>query len=163
MPLAVLPAGGPGRRAAQAAAAVLAAALASALGGGGLPIVGGAAPNVALTELDSPFAAAGALWHGGVAARPLLLEMLALAAAAAAIGSCRRRGPWGGAVFGALLTTLTLLADPAAAAIPLVVAAWICAAVLAVEPAETRPPLRLLSRVRSALPHRPRLRPVHGS
>jgi serine/threonine-protein kinase len=163
VPLAVLPAGGPGRRAAQAAAAVLAAALVSGIGGGGLPIVGGAAPNLAVTELTSPFGVAAALWHGMVAARPLLLETLALAAAAAAIGICRRRGPWGGAVFGALLTTLTLLADPTAAAIPLVAAGWICAGVLAGEPAEERPPLRLISRVRRALPLRPRLRPVHGS
>jgi hypothetical protein len=163
VPLAVLPAGGPGRRAAQAAAAVLAASLVAALGGGGLPVVGGAAPTLALAELDSPLGAAGVLWHGAGAARPLLLETLALAAAAAAVGLCRHRGPWGGAVFGALLTTLTLLADPAAAAIPLVAAAWICAGVLAVEPVEERPPRRLISRVRSALPHRPRLRPVPGS
>ncbi|MGE5274457.1 MAG: serine/threonine-protein kinase [Verrucomicrobiota bacterium] len=163
VPLAVLTAGGAGRRAAQAGAAVVAAALVAGLGGGRLPVVGGAAPNLGLAELGSPFAAGSALWHGAIEARPLLLETLALAAAAAAIGSCRRRGPWGGAVFGALLTTMTLLADPAAAAIPLVAAGWICAAVLAAEPVESRPPLRLIGRVRSALPLRPRLRPVHGS
>jgi hypothetical protein len=163
VPLAVLPAGGPGRRAAQAAVSVVVAALVAGIGGGGLPIVGGAAPSLAVTELGSPLAAGSALWHGAVAARPLLLESLALAAAASAVGSCRRRGPWGGAVFGALLTTLTLLADPSAAAIPLVAAGWICAGVLALEPAEPRPTLRLVGRIRSVLPLRPRLRPVPGS
>ena len=163
LPLAVLPAGGAARRAAQAAAGVAAAALVAGIGGAGLPIVGGAAPNLGLAELGSPLAAGSALWHGAIDARPLLAEGLALAAAAAAIGSCRRRGPWGGAFFGALLTTTTLLADPAAAAIPLVAAGWICAAFLALERADSRPPLRLIARVRRALPLRPRLRPVHGS
>jgi hypothetical protein len=163
VPLLVLPAGGAGRRAPQAAAALLAAAIVSGLGGGGLPIVGGAAPNLGVAELGSPLAAAGALWHGADAARPFVLEAVALVAAAAAIGSCRRRGPWGGAVFGALLTTLTLLADPSAAALPLVAAGWICAVVLAAEPVESRPPLRLVQRIRRALPARPRLHPVHGS
>jgi hypothetical protein len=163
VPLVVLPAGGAGRRAAQAAAAMVAAAVVAALGGSGLPIIGGTTPDFGLAELGSPFAAAGALWHGADAARPFVLETLALIACAAAIGSCRRRGPWGGAVFGALLITLTLLADPEAAAIPLVAAGWICAAVLAAEPAESRPPLRLVIRLRSALQLRPRLRPVHES
>jgi hypothetical protein len=163
VPLLVLTAGGPGRRAAQAAAAVVAAAVVGGLAGGGLPIVGGAAPNLAIAELTSPIGAGSALWHGALDAQPLLLEMLALAAAAAAIGSCRHRGPWGAAVFGALLTTLTLLADPSAAAIPLVAAAWICAGVLAAEPAQARQPIRLIMLVRSTLSLRPRLRPVHGS
>jgi len=163
IPLVVLPAGGVGRRAAQAAAAMVAAAVVAALSGRGLPIAGGAVPDFGLAELGSPFAAAGALWNGANAMRPFVLETLALTACAAAIGSCRRRGPWGAAVFGALLTTLALLADPEAAAIPLIAAGWICAAVLAVEPAESRPPLRLVLRLRSALQLRPRLRPVHES
>jgi eukaryotic-like serine/threonine-protein kinase len=162
-PLVVLPAGGAGRRAAQAAAAMIAAAIVAGVGGDGLPIAGGAAPDLGLAELGSPLAAADALWQGANAVRPFALEALALAAAAAAIGPCRRRGPWGGAVFGALLTTLTLLADPAASAIPLVAAGWICAAALAVEPAESRPTPRLVLRFRSMLRLRPRLRPVHGS
>ncbi len=163
IPLVVLPAGGVGRRAAQAAAAMVAAAVVAALSGRGLPIAGGAVPDFGLAELGSPFAAAGALWNGANAMRPFVLETLALTACAAAIGSCRRRGPWGAAVFGALLTTLALLADPEAAAIPLIAAGWICAAVLAVEPAESRPQLRLVLRLRSALQLRPRLRPVHES
>jgi len=163
VPLVVLPAGGAGRRAAQAAAAVIAAAVVRGFAGGGLPIVGGTVPTLAIAELASPIGAGSALWHGVLDVQPLLLETLALAAAAAAIGPCRHRGPWGGAVFGALLTTLTLLADPSAAAIPLVAAAWICAGVLAAEPAEARQPIRLPRLVRSTLSLRPRLRPVHGS
>jgi hypothetical protein len=142
---------------------VLAAAVAAGLGGGGLPLVGGAAPNLGIAEIGSPIGAGSALWHGATAARPLLLEALALAAAAAAVGICRRRGPWGGAVFGAMLTTLTLLADPAAAAIPLLAAGWLSAALLAVEPADARPPLRLIGLIRGVVPLRPRLRPVHES
>jgi len=163
VPLVVLRAGGAGRRAAQAAAAVVTAGIVAALGGGGLPIVGGGAPDLAVAGLGSPVGAAAALWHGTLAMQPLLLEALALAAAAAAIGPCRHRGPWGGAVFGALFMTLTLLADPRAAAIPLVAAGWICAGVLAVEPVEARPPIRLPRLVRSTLSRRPRLRPVQGS
>jgi hypothetical protein len=163
VPLVVLPSGGAGRRAAQAVAAVVTAGVVAAFGGGGLPIVGGAAPDLAVAGLGSPVGAAGALWHGALGAQPLLLETLALAAAAAAIGWCRHRGPWGGAAFGAIFMTLTLLADPSAAAIPLVAAGWICAGVLAVEPVEARPPIRLPRLVRSTLSLRPRLRPVHGS
>jgi serine/threonine-protein kinase len=163
VPLVVLPAGGAGRRAAQAVAAIVTAGVVAALGGGGLPVVGGAAPDLAIAGLGSPVGAAGALWHGALDAQPLLLETLALAAAAAAIGPCRHRGPWGGAVFGALFMTLTLLADTSAAAIPLVAAGWICAAVLAAEPVEARPPIHLPRLVRSTLSLRPRLRPVHGS
>jgi hypothetical protein len=142
---------------------MVAAAVVAGVGGGAMPIVGGVVPDFGLAELASPFAVAGALWHGGAAVRPFVLEAVALTACAAAIGSCRRRGPWGGAVFGALLTTLTLLADPGAAAIPLVAAGWICAAVLAAEPTVSRPPMRLVLRLRSALPLRPRLHPVQES
>src|SRR5262249_11574808 len=148
---------------ARAGAGVVAAVVVAGVGGGGLPIVGGVIPDFGLAELGSPFAVTGALWHGGAAVRPFVLEAVALTVCAAAIGSCRRRGPWGGAVFGALLTTLTLLADPGAAALPRTPAGWICAASLAAEPAGSRPSTRLVLRLRSALPLRPRLRPVHES
>ena len=160
VPLVVIPAGGAARRAAQAAAAIVSAAVVAAVAGHGLPIVGGEAPDLAIAGIGGPLGAASELWHGLVSARPLLLETLALAAAAGAVGTCRRRGPWGGAAFGALLTSLTLLADPGAAALPLVAAGWACAFVLAAEPAVPRPPGRLAGLIRSAVPPRPRLRPV---
>jgi Protein kinase domain len=160
VPLVVIPAGGAGRRATQAAAAVVTAAVAAALAGHGLPIVGGAAPDLAIGGVGGPLGAAAELWHGLTTARPLLFETIALAGAAAAVGSCRRRGPWGGAAFGALLTSLTLLADPGAAALPLVAAGWACALLLAAEPEVQRPPGRLVGLIRGLMPLRPRLRPV---
>jgi hypothetical protein len=163
IPLVVLPAGDAARRAAQAAAAVLAAAAVAALAGNALPIVGGGAPDLALAGVGGPFGAAGQLLHGIAEAGPLFLELLALAAAAAAVGAFRRRGPWGGALFGALLAASTLLVAPDAAAFPLVAAAWLCGLALAAEPARPSRPGRLATRMRGMLPLRPRLRPVHGS
>ncbi len=163
IPLVVLPAGDAARRAAQAAAAILGAAAVAALAGNALPIVGSDAPDLALAGVGGPFGAAGQLLHGIAETGPLFLELLALAAAAAAVGAFRRRGPWGGALFGALLAASTLLVAPDAAAFPLVAAAWLCGLALAVEPARPWRPGRLATRVRGLLPLRPRLRPVHGS
>jgi serine/threonine protein kinase len=165
VPLAVLPAGDAARRAAQAAAAVVAAAAVAAVAGHDVPIVGGSAPDLALGGLGGPFGALAELWRGVAEARPLLLETLALAGAAAAVGACRHRGAWGGALFGALVTASTLLAAPGAAAFPLVVTGWACALVLAAEPARPHRPSRLTvlawSLARRLTPLRPRLRPVH--
>jgi serine/threonine-protein kinase len=163
LPLAVVPAGGAARRAVQAAAAVLAAAVVAGLTGGGLPVVGGSPPDLALSGIEGPFVAVSRLWAGLAATHGLLLETLAISAAAAAIGACRRRGPWVAAAFGTLLVTFTLLADPSASAVPLVAAAWLTVAALAVEPggASARPAFPRLLRGISA--GRRRLRPVAGS
>src|SRR5262249_54737495 len=99
LPLAIFPAGGAARPAAQALAAGFAASVAAAISGHGLPVVGGRAPDLALAGLSGPLAAASTLWAGLTAAHTLLLEALALGVAAAAIGACRRRGPWGAAGF----------------------------------------------------------------
>ena len=160
LPLVVLPTGGAARRAAQALAGVLAAALVAALAGHGLPIVGGKAPDLALAGAGSPLGTLSTLWDGLLASSALLLETIALAAAAAAVAACRRRGLWGGAAFGTLLLGATLLADPHAAALPLVAAAWVAAILLSAEPATARPVSAL---VRRFVPVRPRLRAVPGS
>jgi serine/threonine-protein kinase len=160
LPLVVIPAGGAARRAVQTVAAMLAAAIAAGLAGRGLPIVGGEAPALALAGVSSPLGALSALWDGLSSSSGLALETIALAAAAAAVGACRRRGPWGGAAFGTLLLGATLLADPHAAALPLVAAAWIAAILLSAEPATARPMSAL---VRRFVPVRPRLRAVPGS
>jgi Protein kinase domain len=160
LPLVVIPAGGAARRAAQTVAGVLAAAVVAGLAGRGLPVVGGEAPGLALAGASSPLGALSALWDGLSASSALALETIALAAAAAAIGACRRRGPWGGAAFGTLLLGATLLADPHAAALPLVAAAWIAAILLSAEPATARPMSAL---VRRFVPVRTRLRAVPGS
>ncbi len=163
LPLVSLPAGGPFRRAAQTVAAVLAAAVTAGVMGHGLPFAGGNGPDLSLGGVDGPLTAASALWHGLTGVHGLLLETLALGAAAAAIGACRRRGPWGAAAFGALVATATLLADPGTAALPLVGAAWATAVLLAVEPGPTRPLPRFSAVVRRISRPRPRLRPVPGS
>jgi serine/threonine-protein kinase len=163
LPLVVLPAGDAARRAAQAATAVVAAAVVAALAGHPLPIVGGATPDLALAGAGGPFAAAGQLAHGISGSGGLFLETLVLAAAAAAVGAFRHRGPWGGALFGALVAASTLLVDPGASALPLVAGAWLCGLALALEPVRARRPSRIAARARSMLQLRPRLRPVHGS
>jgi serine/threonine-protein kinase len=163
LPLVVLPAGDAARRAAQAAGAVVAAAVVAALAGHPLPIVGGAAPDLALAGVGGPFGAAGQLVHGIGGSGGLVAETLVLAAAAASVGAFRHRGPWGGALFGALVAASTLLADPGASALPLVAGAWLCGVALALEPIRPRRPSRMAARARSMLQLRPRLRPVHGS
>jgi hypothetical protein len=81
-----------------------------------------------------PAAVAHALWSQ-LAAHPIvLLEASLLAAAAVALPHVRRRGPWPAAAFGAALLAATALAAPAAAVLPLVAAAWLTAAALALEP-----------------------------
>jgi serine/threonine-protein kinase len=163
LPLVALPAGDAARRAAQAAAAVVAAAVVAALAGQPLPIVGGVLPDLALAGIGGPFGAGGELVHAIGGSGGLFPETLVLAAAAAAVGAFRHRGPWGAAIFGALLAASTLLAAPTAAALPLVAAAWICAILLAVEPVGPARPSHLVARARGVLQLRPRLRPIHGS
>ncbi len=162
LPLVLLPAGGAARRVAQTVAAVLSATVAAALAGSPLPLVGGAAPDLSLAGVSGPLAAAGVLRDGLGEAHGLVLETLALAVAAAAIGACRRRGPWAAAAFGSLLTAATLLADPGAAALPLVAAAWVTAAILAVEPAPPPVPGRISTFVRGLFRSRPLLRALPG-
>jgi hypothetical protein len=128
-----------------------------------LPIVGGATPDLALAGVGGPFGAADQLLHGITGSGGLFLETLVLAAAAAAVGAFRRRGPWGAALFGALLAASTLLAAPGASAFPLVACAWLCALVLAAEPARPARPGHLVARARGILKTRPRLHPVHNS
>jgi hypothetical protein len=117
-------------------------------------------PDLSLGGVAGPLAAASALWGGLTAAHSLLFETVALALAAAAVGACRRRGPWGAAGFGALLTTLTLLADPGASGLPLVAAAWTSALLLALEPGPLRPLPSFSGLVRRVSPMRERLRPA---
>jgi hypothetical protein len=163
LPIAMLPAGGPARRAAQTAAALLAAGVVAGLGGHTLPIVDASAPDLAIAGVAGPLDAASALGAAFTQAHGYLLEAIALSAAAALAGSCRRRGPWAAAGFGSLLTTLTLLADPDAAALPLVAAAWLSALLLALEPGPRRPPPAFFARVRRLSLRRPRLRAVTNS
>ncbi len=160
LPLVALPAGGAGRRAALAAVGVLTAGVVAGVGGGMLPVTGGPAPNLAIGGIAAPATALSTLWSALTGSRAFLLEALALAGAAAAIGVARKRGPWGGAVFGALLTALTLFVDPHASALPLIATAWVTGALLALEPGTPRP---LPAFLRSNRLRRVRLHAVSGS
>jgi hypothetical protein len=134
IPLAAQAARGGARRAAQAAGAVLLAALVAGLRHGRLPFDRGGAPlGLGIAGSTHPTAVAHALL-GQLADHPVLVaEAAILAAAAVAIPYVRRRGAWVAVGFGAVLLAATALAAPSAAIVPLIVAAWVTAAALALE------------------------------
>ncbi len=133
--LGLLPLGGlavrsPVRRALQVAAAVLAAGLVAGVRGGALPFDGSAAGGLGVAASGDPFSVAAALWH---AMPPALgVEAVVLAAVAVLLPHARRRGLWAVAVLGAGFLAGALLAVPAVAAAPLVVAVWLTCAAVAV-------------------------------
>jgi hypothetical protein len=127
-PLALLAVRAPGRRAALAAAAVAAAAVTAGVRGVGLPFGLGAAPTLDVAGTESALEAAREL----VAAVPPGLALEALALAAVAVALPYARTPWRIAGLGAGMLAATLLAVPAAPALPLVAAAWLTCLGLAV-------------------------------
>jgi hypothetical protein len=135
VPLVAQLAHGRARRAAAAAAAVLLAALVAGLDRARLPFDGSLPPlGLGVAGSNSPSAVAQAFWAQLAAHPVLLVEASVLAVAAAALPHLRRRGPWPAAAFGAALLAATALAAPAAAVLPLIAAAWLTAAALALEP-----------------------------
>jgi hypothetical protein len=135
VPLAAQLARGRARRAATAAGAVLLAAVIAGLRRAPLPFDGSMPPlGLGVAGSTRPAAVAHAL-SAQLGAHPvLLIEAAFLAIAAAVLPHVRRRGPWPAAVFGAALLAGTALAAPAAAVLPLIAAAWVTAAALALEP-----------------------------
>jgi hypothetical protein len=120
------------RRALQVAAAVLLAAIVAGVRHTGLPFTGTAPPRgLGIAGSEDPFAVATAFWRALLDHRTLLLEAIALAAAAVLLPFARKLGLWGIAGLGAALIAVTLLPAPTVAAAPLVVAAWITCTVLA--------------------------------
>jgi hypothetical protein len=120
------------RRALQVTAAVLLAALVAGLRHAPLPFTGAAPPRgLGIAGSEDPFAVAVALWRALLAHPTLLLEALALSAAALVLPFARERGLWAIAGLGAGLIAVTLLPAPSVAAAPLVVAAWATCTVLA--------------------------------
>jgi eukaryotic-like serine/threonine-protein kinase len=135
LPLAAQRLGGHGRRAVQVAMAVLLAAIVAGFRHAPLPFTGAAPPKgLGIAGSDDPFAVATALWDALLAHPALLLEALAIAAAAVVLPFARERGLWGIAGLGAGLMAVTLLPEPTVAAAPLVLAAWATCAVLALTP-----------------------------
>jgi serine/threonine-protein kinase len=141
MPLVAQLARGPARRAAHAATAVLAAVLVAGLRDEDFPFEGSAPPDgLGIAGSRQATEAAAALW-GALAAHPTLLAEAAIfAAAAVALPFCRGRGPWPAAGFGAAFLAATALAAPSAPLLPLLGAAWLAAALLALERANHRVP-----------------------
>ena len=141
VPLALVAVGNPVRRAAQALAAVAVAGVVAGLRGVELPFGQGSAPPLDLDRLESARAAAAAL--AGAVPTGLALEAVALAAAAVALPYART--PWRIAGLGAALLASTLLLAPAAPALPLVAAAWLTVAGLALRADGLRVPGRVPS------------------
>jgi hypothetical protein len=132
VPLAVVSARGAVRRALHAVAAVLLAGLAAGVQGSALPFGGGAAAQLRVAGSEHPIAVLQAVWQWLLEAPPLGLEALILAAFATALPIVGRRSDLTIAVFGAALLAATLLAAPAASALPLVLSGWATCAFLAV-------------------------------
>ena len=134
IPLAAQCARGSFRRAAQAAGAVLLAGLVAGLRHVRLPFELSAPPlGLGIDGSRRPTAVAHAL-IGQLGAHPVLLaEALILAAAAVVLPLLRHRGPWVAAGYGAALLAATALTAPAAAILPLIVAAWLSAAALTLD------------------------------
>jgi hypothetical protein len=124
------------RRAAQAALAVLVAGIVAAVRGAALPFTGARPPlGIGVAGSTSPLDVAGTLMRAAAAHPALLIEAAAFAAIAFALPHAQARGRWGAAALGAAMVVATLLAVPAAQAVPLVAAAWLTAAILAVRAA----------------------------
>jgi Protein kinase domain len=122
------------RRALQVAAAVVLAGLVAGLRHAPLPFTGTAPPKgLGIAGSEDPFAVATALWRALLDHPALLLEAVALAAAAVVLPFARERGLWAIAGLGAGLIAVTLLPAPAVAAAPLVLAAWTTCTVLALK------------------------------
>jgi eukaryotic-like serine/threonine-protein kinase len=132
LPLAVQPARGWVRRAAQAGAGVVAAALVAGLRGSPLPLGSAPAGDLGIEATERP-ARAGEALLTELAARPELLATAAvLAASAALLPTARARGRWGIAALGAGQITVALLAAPTIPWASFVLCTWALCAVLAV-------------------------------
>jgi hypothetical protein len=129
VPVAVLAARGGVRRAAQALAAVAVAAIAAGLRGVELPFAQGRPDALGIAGSESVAETVRTL--AGAVPPGLALEALALAAITVALPYART--PWRIAGLGAGALAATLLAAPAAPALPLVLAVWVTCAGLALK------------------------------
>jgi hypothetical protein len=117
------------RRAAHAGVAVLVAAVVAGIRHVELPLTGTRPPlGIGVAGATDPLDVTGSLVRAAAAQPALVLEAAFFAAIAFAVPVARARGRWGVAGLGAAMLVLTVLAVPAAAAWPLVAAAWVTAA-----------------------------------
>jgi len=146
VPLAVAGCRGAARRAAQALAAVMVAAVAAGMRGAYLPFSQGAVPPLDLAGANNAATAAATLFE----AIPTGLALEALAFAAIAVALPHARTPWRIAGLGAAALTATLLAAPAAPALPFVAAVWLTCAGLALRTSGSWRPLAVRKPVAQA-------------
>ena len=132
LPLAGLTVRSPVRRGVQVAAAVLVAGIVAGIRGAPLPFDGSRAPSVGVAASGDPFTVTTALWHALTASPALAVETIVLAVAAVLLPYARMRGLWAVALLGGGFLAAALLAVPAVAAAPLVVAVWATCAAVAV-------------------------------
>jgi hypothetical protein len=120
----------------QATATVLLAAIVAGFRHIPLPFASSSPPRgLGIAGSNRPGAVVYELWHALLDHPAVLGGALVLGCAAAALPYLRHRGPWAAAAYGAAFMVATVLVAPAAALIPLIGAAWLTAAVLALEPA----------------------------
>jgi hypothetical protein len=121
------------RRAALVALSVVVAGIVAGIRGASLPFTGVHPPlGLGVAGSTGVFDVAGTLARHALDQPALLSEAGILAAVALALPYARTRGRWGAAALAAVMLCASVLAVPAAAALPLVVAAWITAAVVSV-------------------------------
>ena len=131
VPLAVQPARGAARRAAQAALAILGAALVAGVAGEHVPLADTTAPSLRLVPSDSVGEVLLALQSAATAVPVLLTAAVVAAAAAVCLPLARARSRYGVAGVGTVVLAATLATGPAATSVPLLVMVWGVAAVLA--------------------------------
>jgi hypothetical protein len=135
LPLATAGVRAPARRALLGGLAVVTAALAAGIRHASLPLGEGAAPlGLGVAGANDPLDVAGSLARAAGDHRTLLLEAAAFAVLALALPYARARGRWGAAALGVLMLALALLPARGAGALPLVAAAWVVAAAVALAP-----------------------------
>ncbi len=134
LPLAVQPARGPVRKAAQAFAGVMAAALVAGLRGSALPLTGATTGDLGIDGTERVSDVVNGIATVLQANTALVTTGLALAASALALPHARRRGPWGIVALGAGQLALVLLAAPSIPAFSIVVGTWaLCGAIAVLE------------------------------
>ena len=123
-PLVALQARGVLRRALQAAAIVLFAGAVAGVRGLPVPFADVSAPSLGISASEHPLAVLQAIWGWLVSVPALGLEALILAAAAALIPLAVRGSDLTIAMFAGAVIAATLVAAPAASALPLVLSGW---------------------------------------
>ena len=135
VPLAVQPAPGAIRRAAQAILAVLVAALYAGLRGWPLPLTHAQVGDLGVSATPHPGTVAQAMWTTLLDNRPLLICALVFGLSAALLPLARRRGRLGVAILCLGQTLLVLAIAPSVAATPIVVGGWLLGGLLVLRPA----------------------------